>query len=657
VRTTLSSVQRKCACGNRADAGGECAKCRQKREGALQRAAVSASPVNDTPPIVHDVLRSSGRPLNEATRAFMEPRFAHDFSHVRVHTDAEAAESARAVNALAYTIGANVTFAAGQYQPTSEMGRRLLAHELTHVVQQRHAPAVVRGASLKVGAPGDRAEREADQVADALVSRGIAPPSIAPAYSQAPNLTLQRQPAKTTVRVDYTGSISIRQLAQGKGGSGAVVYDYPARAQNAPKDKDASTKGSPFDITLPLLVYPPAILDPTKVDLFVFFHGMRADYGEGKGKQGSEPIALWSHLQEAIAGTDRLGIVPQAPATWRLGDIDDPENPGKKKKGWEPVTAQWHEALAKIGFDGLIKIALDNLRRDLGLPDPLVPGEIHVAGHSAGGLGIIEATKRDAGAKTYGDMVQDVTLQDAGYDFGWRPLMDWFLEGSPGKTVRVLISQAEGNRGATRSVLNKWFNVTKINEIIAKKKKNDTLKAELVGVPDPKDQKPRPGGFVLESHLVVKNTKTKGTQGTMVAFFAPGGGHYDPGSYNDPSGHFHPGGHYETVTASMAAAAAAGPKITTDFLGEAKPGQYRVISGSTAVFEDKDLSKPTKQAPAGRGSKAKNLFLPRDTMVDVTALELEKPQSGSKQTTPRFIAKIKSSGVEGFTPLTSLAPR
>jgi Domain of unknown function (DUF4157) len=94
--------------------------------------AVTATPVNDTPPIVHDVLGSSGRPLSEARRAFMEPRFGHDFSHVRVHTDAQAAESARAVNALAYAIGGNETFAAGQYQPTSETGRRLLAHELTH---------------------------------------------------------------------------------------------------------------------------------------------------------------------------------------------------------------------------------------------------------------------------------------------------------------------------------------------------------------------------------------------------------------------------------------------------------------------------------------------------------------------------------------------
>jgi hypothetical protein len=295
-------------------------------------------------------------------------------------------------------------------------------------------------------------------------------------------------------------------------------------------------------------------------------------------------------------------------------------------------------ALANIGFDGLIKRALEGLTRDLGLATtPLVPGEIHVAGHSAGGHGIIEATSRKAGAQTYGDLVQDVTLQDASYGFAWRPLIDWFLEGSPGKTVRALISQTVGGTpaspGDTRSALINWFNVKRINEIIAEKKKSDTLKAELVGVPDPKGQKPRPGGFVLESQLIVKNLKTGGTQGTIVAFFAPGGGHY------------------ETVTASMGAAAA-GPKITADFLGEAKPGQYRVISENTAVFQEKDLSKPTKQAPAGRGSKAKDLVLPRDTIVEVTALELVTP----RRETPRYIAKIKSSGVEGWTPLASLAP-
>lgn len=66
----------------------------------------------------------------------MEPRFGHDFSQVRVHTDAKAAESARAVNALAYTIGQDVFFGLGEYMPSEITGQRLLAHELTHVLQQ-----------------------------------------------------------------------------------------------------------------------------------------------------------------------------------------------------------------------------------------------------------------------------------------------------------------------------------------------------------------------------------------------------------------------------------------------------------------------------------------------------------------------------------------
>lgn len=102
------------------------------------------------PPIVHEVLRSHGQPLDAATRAFMEPRLGYDFSHVQVHADAKAAQSARAVNARAYTVGPNVVFADGQYAPHSPEGRRLLAHELTHVVHQdtgtlRRQPAPSRG--------------------------------------------------------------------------------------------------------------------------------------------------------------------------------------------------------------------------------------------------------------------------------------------------------------------------------------------------------------------------------------------------------------------------------------------------------------------------------------------------------------------------------
>jgi hypothetical protein len=94
----------------------------------------------EAPPIVHEVLRSPGQPLDRATREFMEPRFGHDFSSVRVHTDAKAAASAGAVQAKAYTVGQNVVFGAGTFAPGTQAGQRLVAHELTHVMQQDGSP-------------------------------------------------------------------------------------------------------------------------------------------------------------------------------------------------------------------------------------------------------------------------------------------------------------------------------------------------------------------------------------------------------------------------------------------------------------------------------------------------------------------------------------
>lgn len=93
------------------------------------------------PSIVHNVLNSTGQPLDAETLAFMEPRFSHNFGQVRVHADENAAESATAVNALAYTVGSHMVFGAGKYAPDTTEGKRLLAHELTHVIQQRHSYA------------------------------------------------------------------------------------------------------------------------------------------------------------------------------------------------------------------------------------------------------------------------------------------------------------------------------------------------------------------------------------------------------------------------------------------------------------------------------------------------------------------------------------
>lgn len=122
---------------------------------------------SSAPESVHDVLHEQGQSLDSETRAFMEPRFGHDFSQVRIHTDDQAAESARAVNAQAYTVGSDVVFGQGQYTPETQEGRGLLAHELTHVVQQR---GTTDESSLAVGPVNDSAEQEADKISSSITA-------------------------------------------------------------------------------------------------------------------------------------------------------------------------------------------------------------------------------------------------------------------------------------------------------------------------------------------------------------------------------------------------------------------------------------------------------------------------------------------------------
>jgi len=98
----------------------------------------------EAPPIVHDVLRSPGRPLDANERRFMEARFGHDFSGVRIHHGRDAHRASRAINARAFTIGSNIGFAYGTYRPRTVEGKKLLAHELTHTIQQTDSTTVYR---------------------------------------------------------------------------------------------------------------------------------------------------------------------------------------------------------------------------------------------------------------------------------------------------------------------------------------------------------------------------------------------------------------------------------------------------------------------------------------------------------------------------------
>jgi hypothetical protein len=218
TRLRAAKLQRKCACGGVPGSSSECEECRKKRLPsqrpvrypelgtqigipipqdrdaalgvswnfskipAVARAretppqslslASAKTAAGEAPRIVHDVLRTPGQQLDATTRAEMEPHFGHDFSEVRVHSSADAALSAEALNANAYTVGSHIVFGSGRFALATQDGRRLLAHELAHVVQQEGSMAQGK---LILGHPGDRSEQEADAMAKHVASAPVGP--------------------------------------------------------------------------------------------------------------------------------------------------------------------------------------------------------------------------------------------------------------------------------------------------------------------------------------------------------------------------------------------------------------------------------------------------------------------------------------------------
>src|SRR5712671_6062920 len=133
----VPTIQRKsgCACG------GGCPGCEAELdEGRIQQSGAIGEGEQEAANHLN-----AGQPLPVDTRAYFEPRFGHDFTHVRIHTGPSADDSARRIHALAYATGQDVVFRSGQYEPETTRGKRLLAHELAHVVQQgTGAPSIIR---------------------------------------------------------------------------------------------------------------------------------------------------------------------------------------------------------------------------------------------------------------------------------------------------------------------------------------------------------------------------------------------------------------------------------------------------------------------------------------------------------------------------------
>jgi hypothetical protein len=145
-------------------------------------------------PVGEGIDGGGGRPLDPATRVPLERSFSFDFAGVRVHTGSRASESTKALHALAYTTGRDIAFREGSFAPGTPDGRRLLAHELAHVVQQG-AHGGARPGEITIGEPSSPAERAAEQAADAVARGGSAPPLAA---SVAPAATVHRAPSNAS---------------------------------------------------------------------------------------------------------------------------------------------------------------------------------------------------------------------------------------------------------------------------------------------------------------------------------------------------------------------------------------------------------------------------------------------------------------------------
>jgi hypothetical protein len=141
----------------------KCSGCAAEEEETLSAKRIGSDADRadaPAPPIVHEVLRSPGRPLDASARAFFEPRFGCNFGQVRIHDDAHAADSSRAVRAVAYTVDDHIVFGTGQYAPRSIQGKELLAHELAHVLQQHDSD---RGMTWTFPHLGSASEQQAEQ--------------------------------------------------------------------------------------------------------------------------------------------------------------------------------------------------------------------------------------------------------------------------------------------------------------------------------------------------------------------------------------------------------------------------------------------------------------------------------------------------------------
>ena len=264
------------------------------------------------PPVAFDGLRSPGQPLDAVTRAYFEPRFNRDFGKVCVHTDGRAAEAASAVQARAFTLGHDIVFGQGQYAPSTSRGARLLAHELTHVVQQSSSasPTALQRDTKKDAPVDPHLQKLAPPIADAIADADA---------DMAKQLKEKGAPIFVHEPMNYRGLKALLPLAQ-------AIDDE--RTADIPKLVDAFLKvelGPPFNsLGENMLIEMSARL--FTMGLKSESDKLQANYSAGQ-KQ-------WSFLKEDW-GKSRRNIETYKATAERTISLADASSPEKSKASLE----------------------------------------------------------------------------------------------------------------------------------------------------------------------------------------------------------------------------------------------------------------------------------------------------------------------------------
>lgn len=232
-RGSTPLLQRSCECGG---TGGKCSCPARGSSGddtsprlMMQRLfdlAPGSGGRGFAPSAVHDVIDSPGAPLDGAVRAFFEPRLGHDLSSVRVHSDDRAMQSTRAVGAAAYAVGEHIVLGRPGVDLSTRAGRRLLAHELGHVVQHPGRTLLPPRGSLRIGESGSELERDAERTADGLLAGRVSSDARASTTPDG-SAVVRRQ-----VATDETATLTSGQPVTGRSQSG------PGRSQSGPGTAD-----------------------------------------------------------------------------------------------------------------------------------------------------------------------------------------------------------------------------------------------------------------------------------------------------------------------------------------------------------------------------------------------------------------------------------